>query len=171
MEKMPILGAQPAKGVGFKQISGTVQVSDALQPTRTNEDLETPEHPADPSQNLISEEENSKMQIRWNKAMCEEMKIPQGYQNIAVLIIKWADEIDQLKCAKEVEDVRKLFAEDFNFPTRVMELDNKTRPQLQLHCGVINFVSEYNGEHNLFIIYYSGHGSYDEKSEEFSLHA
>ena len=53
----------------------------------------------------ITDEENSKMQVWFHKAMCDELKIPEGYQHVAVLIIKWAEELDELKCAEEVREL------------------------------------------------------------------
>jgi len=53
--------------------------------------------------------------------MRQGMKIGEGYQNVAVLIIKWADEIDQLQTADEVEQVNRIFADEFNFSTKVVE--------------------------------------------------
>jgi hypothetical protein len=161
----------PAAGARVKYIAGTIKVSDVPAPATSDVALETPGRVGDLALDLVTEDENSKMQIRWNKVMCEEMKIPQGYQNIAVLIVKWAEEIDQLKCAKEVDEVKQIFTESFNYPTKVIELNNTTSPQLQLELEVMSFVSMHNGQHNLFIIYYSGHGSYDEKTEELRLHA
>jgi hypothetical protein len=103
--------------------------------------------------------------------MRHETKIGEGYQNVAVLLIKWADEIDQLQTADEVEQVRGIFADEFNFPTKVIELNNITRPQLQLERNFIEFMAEYDGDQTLMIIYYTGHGSYDERTEELNLHA
>jgi hypothetical protein len=51
---------------------------------------------------------NSKLGICWNKAMCKEMRIPEGYQNVAVLIIKWAEKVDQLKSKDEVSRLRPM---------------------------------------------------------------
>ena len=58
--------------------------------------------PRETSIDGVTDEENSRMQVWWNRAMCEEMKIPEGYQNVAVLIIKWTEELDQLKSGNEV---------------------------------------------------------------------
>jgi hypothetical protein len=58
--------------------------------------------PLETSANVVTEEDNAMMQVWWNRAMCDEMKIPDGYQNVAVLIIKWKEELDQLKSGKEV---------------------------------------------------------------------
>jgi hypothetical protein len=171
IDDMATLGSQPVAGGTRKYFTGSALVTDTPQPATPTAGLETLEYAGDKAPDLVTEDENSKMQMCWNKAMCDEMKLPQGYQNIAVLIIKWDKDIDQLKSASEVEDVRKVFAEDFNYPTTIIELNNKTRPQLQLDRQVINFVADNNGDYNLLIVYYSGHGSYDEKTEEFWLHA
>lgn len=52
--------------------------------------------------NGVTDEENSKMQICWNQAMCKEMQIPEGYEKVAVLILKWNKELDQLNSESEV---------------------------------------------------------------------
>jgi len=50
------------------------------------------------------EQQNSRMSLQWHKAMCREMGIPEGYQYISVLILKWIDELDQLKSQMEVSN-------------------------------------------------------------------
>ena len=161
---------QPPAGATLKHFTGSAYVSDTPPAGPSEEASGTPEQPGAKLPDLVSEEENAKMQVCWNRAMCQEMQIPEGYQNISVLIIKWAKEIDQLDSAHEVEQVRQVFSVDFNYPTKVIELNNTTRPQLQLDREVINFVSEFNGLHNLLIVYYSGHGSFDDDKGELSLH-
>ncbi|KAF2839379.1 hypothetical protein M501DRAFT_1016460 [Patellaria atrata CBS 101060] len=141
------------------------------QPSLTNGNHERPDVVLP---DLVTEEENSKMQISWNTAMCAEMKIPLGYQEVAVLIIKWADAIDELECSKEVKELKELFEAKFHYSIEVIELNTDTpraRPQLQLEKGLINFVDAHNGPHNLLIVYYTGHGSFTYKTEELKLHA
>ena len=57
----------------------------------------------------VSEEEEkamqnrlSEMQLWWDEAIARNMNLPDGYQNVAVLIIKWSEELDELKTAAEV---------------------------------------------------------------------
>ena len=50
----------------------------------------------------VTDEDNARMQVLWNKKMCEEMNIPEGYLNVGVLIIKWVEKLDQLKSGDEV---------------------------------------------------------------------
>ena len=47
----------------------------------------------------------SRMQLQWNEAKCKNMDLPEGYQTVAVLIIKWCEELDELNCAGEVSHV------------------------------------------------------------------
>ena len=38
----------------------------------------------------------------WNEAIAKNMNLPEGYEQVSVLIIKWADELDELKTKAEV---------------------------------------------------------------------
>lgn len=42
------------------------------------------------------------MQMWWDEAIAKNLNLPEGYHNISVLIIKWADELDELKTKEEV---------------------------------------------------------------------
>lgn len=42
------------------------------------------------------------MRMWWNEAIAKNMNLPEGYEQVAVLIIKWADELDELKTKAEV---------------------------------------------------------------------
>jgi hypothetical protein len=42
------------------------------------------------------------MRTWWNTEMKKHMNQPDGYARVAVLLIKWADELDELKTKKEV---------------------------------------------------------------------
>ena len=41
--------------------------------------------------------ENSELQLWWDEAMCDELKLPSGYRKAAVLLIKWSRKIDEFK--------------------------------------------------------------------------
>ena len=60
--------------------------------------VEPDQHPEDG----ITEAEDSRMEVVWKSAMCKTMDLPVGYKDVAVLIIKWSEEIDQLKSGPEV---------------------------------------------------------------------
>lgn len=35
----------------------------------------------------------------------------------------------------------------------------------------MKFALQFNGPHNLLIVYYAGHGSYDDRADKLELHA
>lgn len=51
----------------------------------------------------INSEENMKLRMSWNSTMCKVMQIPEGYQDIAVLMIKWTDKLDEFKAKTRAE--------------------------------------------------------------------
>jgi hypothetical protein len=52
--------------------------------------------------NSRDDEEQSVLQEHWDKSIAKHMNLPDGYQNVHVLMIKWADVIDQLGVRVEV---------------------------------------------------------------------
>ena len=42
------------------------------------------------------------MRMWWNEALAKNMNLLEGYEQVSVLIIKWADELDELKTKAEV---------------------------------------------------------------------
>ena len=51
---------------------------------------------------------NRRMQLWWEEAIAKNMDVSDTYSNVAVLIIKWADELDDLKTRAEVRGGRAL---------------------------------------------------------------
>lgn len=47
-------------------------------------------------------EADEKLQRQWNEAICRNMDLPKGYAQVAVLIVKWADHLDDLSTLEEV---------------------------------------------------------------------
>jgi hypothetical protein len=47
-------------------------------------------------------EQAAVMQEWWTEAVAKNMDLPEGYAKVAVLIVKWADELDELKTGDEV---------------------------------------------------------------------
>ena len=142
------------------------------------------------SESSVTDETQSKMRAQWNSVMCKEMQVPQGYQNVAVLIIKWTEELDELHSADEVSffnsrglvsndvlmyqqvrELDELLRESFNYSTEIFEIDVASSPKLQLKKAILDFVYKYNGPHNLLIVYYTGHGSYNELTKQYVFHA
>ncbi|OCL10549.1 hypothetical protein AOQ84DRAFT_315278 [Glonium stellatum] len=97
------------------------------------------------------------MQGWWDESIRKNLGLPDGYQKVSVLLIKWEDAIDQLKVKQEVDEIHKLFKETFNYHVELVEL-KATKPQLQLESKINSFAFENDDKHNLIIIYYAGHG-------------
>jgi len=60
------------------------------------------------SQGLLSDEQKnaqkaaSEMQLWWDEAIAKNMNLPDYYRSVSVLIIKWSDQLDELKTKAEV---------------------------------------------------------------------
>ena len=93
---------QPASTERLVNIAGAVRVRDEPQCISPHVAPGFVGGPREPSIDGVTDAENMKMQTWWNRAMCREMKIPEGYQSVAVLMIKWTRELDQLKSEDEV---------------------------------------------------------------------
>ncbi|OCL11249.1 hypothetical protein AOQ84DRAFT_229708 [Glonium stellatum] len=113
----------------------------------------------------------SHMQLQWNEAICRNMNLPEGYQKIAVLIIKWCKELDELNCAAEVDELETLFKHRFKYETCIEELSLKQKPQLQLYHAISTFSMKYNSRNNLMIVYYTGHSKFHEDRKELEFYA
>ncbi|KAL9094997.1 MAG: hypothetical protein Q9165_002599 [Trypethelium subeluteriae] len=111
------------------------------------------------------------LQNHWQDAMCRYMSIPTGYQDVAVLLIRWDDNIDELKCANQVDELRNVFEEQFHFTTELLKLDDKSKAQHQLKSALSAFLGRYDNPNNLVIVFYTGHGVFDERKEHLELAA
>ncbi|OCK80678.1 hypothetical protein K432DRAFT_297177 [Lepidopterella palustris CBS 459.81] len=129
------------------------------------------------SQSKLSDEEKaaleraSEMQLCWDESIARNMDLPDYYRNVAVLMIKWSDELDELKTRAEVEELEALFQNSFNYNTKVVELNVSKKPQHQLNTHLNVFVEEHDGPDNLMIVYYTGHGKYRDKEKYLELTA
>lgn len=53
-------------------------------------------------EDVANQKHQSEMQMWWDEAIAKNLNLPDGYSKVAVLLIKWADEVDDLKTGKEV---------------------------------------------------------------------
>ncbi|OAL46255.1 hypothetical protein IQ07DRAFT_518450 [Pyrenochaeta sp. DS3sAY3a] len=107
----------------------------------------------------------------WEEAIGRNMDLPDGYDKVAVLIIKWADELDELKTAAEAKELEMLFQDRFHYLTRTVELNMRNKPHHQLDSHMSEFIRDHDGPHNLLIIYYTGHGVFREDTRVLELTA
>ncbi|KAF2001669.1 hypothetical protein P154DRAFT_403416, partial [Amniculicola lignicola CBS 123094] len=98
----------------------------------------------------------------WDEAISKNMNLPDGYHKVAVLIVKWADELDELNTGPEAAELAALFCNVFHYQIETVELNVSSKPQLQLHSYLTRFVEKHDGRNNLIIVYYTGHGFYRE---------
>jgi hypothetical protein len=60
------------------------------------------EQPTPSPEDIEDQERAEQMQTWWNAEMKKHMNQPDGYAKVAVLLIKWADDLDELETRKEV---------------------------------------------------------------------
>ena len=103
----------------------------------------------------------------WQESMCASLNIPNGYRNVAVLLIRWDDYLDELKCANQVRttsfasfssltvvkvnELKTVFEEQYNFDTELLKLHDKSKGQHQLNGGISAFLAKYDNPHNLVV--------------------
>ncbi|KAI4664853.1 uncharacterized protein J4E79_003151 [Alternaria viburni] len=118
---------------------------------------------------VVYQEKAADMRECWSKAIAKNMDLPEGYSSAAVLIIRWADALDDLKTGVEARELNALFRERYHYKSNIVELDVQTKPQHQLESSVINFIRDNDGPENLLIVYYTGHGDYSEERKCLEL--
>ena len=69
----------------------------------------------------------------------------------------------------QVQELSKLFRESFGFQVERTTLNNTKPPQQQLNAAISNFVLEHDGPYNLLLVYYAGHGQFDEAARQLIL--
>lgn len=57
------------------------------------------------SEDVAYGERAAEMQMWWDEAIVRNMDLPDGYLKVAVLLIKWADQLDELKTRDEVGNI------------------------------------------------------------------
>lgn len=98
-------------------------------------------------------------QVLWTNIMNEgRYQNPSRYDKVEVLLLCW--KVSDLDTTYEVEDLRKVFEEDFGYHTTTMYLNANSKKKLQTHLNrhVAKFVDDYNDPNTLIIVYYGGHG-------------
>ncbi|KAH6625402.1 heterokaryon incompatibility protein-domain-containing protein [Boeremia exigua] len=106
----------------------------------------------------------------WDEAAANRFGSPRAYSRVAVLLFKWANEIDELQTAVEVNDLEAMFRERFGFETDILELTSK-KPQLQLNSRISSFAEKYNEPGNLIVVFYNGHAIWRDLENDLQLTA
>ncbi|UPX14577.1 uncharacterized protein EKO05_0005055 [Ascochyta rabiei] len=111
------------------------------------------------------------MRRLWEEATSKNLNRSENYSHVAVLLVKWAEELDELKTRSELEELAAVFREQFHFHTETVELNVASKPQLQLHRRISTFAAENDGPNSLMIVYYTGNGVYRELENYLQLFA
>ncbi|KAJ4292411.1 hypothetical protein N0V90_009073 [Kalmusia sp. IMI 367209] len=94
-------------------------------------------NPSDTGESCLTKEDRhaTRLQEHWDKSIAKNMNLPDGYHNVHVLIIKWHDDIDQLKVRSEVDDLTSVFEQIFEYEVTEINLE-ESKTQLQLNSEV-----------------------------------
>ncbi|KAF2799523.1 hypothetical protein K505DRAFT_230897 [Melanomma pulvis-pyrius CBS 109.77] len=122
-------------------------------------------------EDVANQERAAEMQMWWDEAIAKNMDLPDGYQKVAVLLVKWEDALDELKTRAEAEELEAIFRDRFHFHTETVELNVSSKPQHQINRYLTAFVEMHDGPNNLLIVYYTGHGVYREDHKHLELTA
>lgn len=87
------------------------------------------------------------------------------HRQAAVLMLSWAEELDDLHTQGEISELRTVFEELFNYQVMERKLSGTKKAGLEIAKHLIDFVTEYDAESALLIVYYAGHGIPGERGE------
>lgn len=122
-----------------------------------------------------SEQENSKGLIIWEKNFRNSNKFGSLYEKVAVLLISWDPQSDDLGTAeevkflglplnhsevKQVDRLEHVWTDIFKYKVRRAFLTTHGKlPQVQANLHISQFVWDEDSPRTLHIVYYAGHGT------------
>lgn len=107
------------------------------------------------------EKQDSDLQLAWSKIMDKgAYKTSSTYTKVEVLILCWNHSCSDMTTKDEIDGLKAVFKEKFNYHAEVQYLDTTVRQRLQVRVNTIvaAFVGEHDGPNTLLIVYYAGHG-------------
>ncbi|ORX96605.1 hypothetical protein BCR34DRAFT_578572 [Clohesyomyces aquaticus] len=110
------------------------------------------------------DQDATRLQETWDKSIAEHMDLPNGYHNVHILTIQWKNEIDQLHVKEEVDELTTVFKDIFNYDVTRVELGAEKSEQ-QLDKEISDWIYKYDNSNNLLILYYAGHGIFNDKTK------
>ena len=150
-----------ADGIGSSLANALSQASDQL-----SEDIS--EHSSGQENAEVNEQVNdrisrevhdSQYQVRWSEIMDKgNYQDPITYTNIVALLFCWEDHCNDMETKDEVDRLRAVLEDDFNYKTQTEYLDSRPGLQLRVNAKVAVFVEANDGPNTLLIVYYAGHG-------------
>lgn len=107
------------------------------------------------------EKEDSDLQLAWSRVMDEgKYKTSSTYTKVEVLLLCWEHSCNDLTTQGEVDSLKAVFENRFNFHAEIKYLDTNIEQRLQVRVNAIvaAFVGKHDGPNTLLIVYYAGHG-------------
>ena len=119
--------------------------------------------------------DDARLKATWSKEMGDVWEFP-VYRTVSVLLISWDDEAGDLKTEEEVkiqpsltekrdtlhrpqvQNLRHVLEEKYNFQVDEARLKANKPAQIQLNRHLAHFVDEKHDKDGLLIVYYAGHG-------------
>ena len=80
----------------------------------------------------MMDERQGQMKIRWEQAWQKQSANVDEYNRVGVLLIRWSNELDDLETEKECRELERIFKEQFNYATELLELQAKPTPHIQV---------------------------------------
>ncbi|KAL2064192.1 hypothetical protein VTL71DRAFT_4686 [Oculimacula yallundae] len=93
------------------------------------------------------------------------------YNNAAVLLLSWHEDVDELKTSNEVSALEGVFRDLFHYQTQrsTITQDPRNPAQVQVNLILSKFVSDHGDPDTLLIVYYAGHGKPGESDKGLNL--
>jgi hypothetical protein len=102
--------------------------------------------------------EEANLRNKWETTMRDFGEDGKPHRDAAVLMISWAEELDDLHTAEEVDELEAVFVQLFNYTVTKAQLTAKPQPTVQVNQHLANFVATNPSDSTLLIVYYAGHG-------------
>ena len=81
------------------------------------------------------------------------------YTSVKVLLMQW--DIEDLGVGEEVQKLHDVLSQGFGFDVEAWRIPS-SKPVRKVNQKINDWVDDYDGENNLFILYYAGHGKIDD---------
>ncbi|KAH8729022.1 hypothetical protein GQ44DRAFT_571519, partial [Phaeosphaeriaceae sp. PMI808] len=105
--------------------------------------------PGAESNHQISQREPTRQALFQRKAN-EALSLPNGYLDVAVLIMRWDESIDDFKGhTEEIDRLQSIFENQYNYKCRIHSIQNTKNPQIDLNLAVLKHIEEYDDPNNL----------------------
>ncbi len=92
----------------------------------------------------------------WEESMEDMVLTGTPHKKAAVLMISWAEGLDELDTGPEVKELADTFRDLFHYDVVEVELTASKLPQSQLMTHLAKFIEDFDTESTLLIIYYAG---------------